>query len=108
MNARVTASARDGQVMDRWSYLKVDRVPVYVDGLVEEVRPHRGPVHVGEAVIHVPVQEGGFSHPVSTHTYTSSNLSSLLTKTFRIHIDTGFTFLFHCFGHFFLQIFLSV
>lgn len=46
------------------SYLQDDRVPIYVDCFGKEVSPYSGPVHVGEAVIHISVHEGGFSHPV--------------------------------------------
>lgn len=45
------------------SYLQGDCVFVYGDCSGEEVSPYRGPVHVGEAVIHISVHEGGFSHP---------------------------------------------
>lgn len=45
------------------NYLQRDCVPIYADCFREEVGPHSGPVHVGEAVIHVSVHDGGFSHP---------------------------------------------
>lgn len=44
---------------------------MYVYCFGQEVSPYGGPVHVGEAVIHISVHEGGFSHPGKhTHTHT--------------------------------------
>lgn len=59
VGARFTAKCTGAQV----NYLQRDCVPIYADCFREEVGPHSGPVHVGEAVIHVSVHDGGFSHP---------------------------------------------
>lgn len=47
----------------RATHLQRDRLSVYADRFREEIRPYCGPVHVGEAVIHIPVHAGGLSHP---------------------------------------------